>query len=80
MTDVLALRFFTSDPLDHCARALDVVRRMGFELVSVSASPAPSATFLIRVNFVPVGDRPPHILASRISGFIGVTEVEIGAT
>ena len=78
MTEMHALRFFTPHPLDHCARALDVVRRMGFDLVSVWARPTPSASFLVHVNFVPLGELPTHVLADRVAGFVGVTDVEIG--
>lgn len=77
MSDVHALRFFTPDPLDHCPRALDVVRRMGFDFVSVWAQPAPSASFLVHLNFVPNGEMSPTILVDRVSGFIGVTDVEM---
>ena len=77
MGAVHMLRFSTPDPLDHFPRALDVVRRMGFDFVSVWAQPAPSARFLVRLNFVPNGDKPPSSLANRISAFIGVTDVEL---
>jgi len=76
--NVHALRFFTPDPLDHCARAFDVVRRMGFDFVSVWAQPAPRARFLVRLNFVPNGELSPNLLADRISAFVGVTDVEMG--
>jgi acetolactate synthase regulatory subunit len=76
---VHALRFFTPDPLDHCARALDVVRRMGFDLVSVSARPTPGASFLVHMNFVPFGEMPPRVLADRVSRFVGVSGVELDA-
>jgi hypothetical protein len=76
---VHALRFFTPDPLDHCARALDVVRPMGFDLVSVSARPSPGARFLVHVNFVPFGELPPRVLADRVSRFVGVSGVELNA-
>jgi hypothetical protein len=76
--NVHALRFFTPDPLDHCARALDVLRRMGFDFVSVLAQPTPAASFLVRLNFVPNGRLSPSVLANRVSGFIGVSGVEIG--
>ncbi len=77
VSDVHALRFLTPDPLDHCARALDVVRRMGFGLVSVWARPTPGASFLVHVNFVPLGELAPRVLADRVSGFVGVTGVEM---
>jgi hypothetical protein len=77
VSSVHAVRFFTPDPLDHCARALDVVRRMGFDLVSVWARPTPSHSFLVHVNFVPLGELPPRVLADRISAFVGVSGVEL---
>ena len=77
--NVHALRFFTPDPLDHCARAFDVVRRMSFDFVSVWAQPTPRASFLVHLNFVPTGDLSPRLLADRVSGFIGVTDVEVSA-
>jgi len=76
---VHALRFLTPDPLDHCSRAFDVVRRMGFHFVSVGARPAPSACFLVRLKFIPNGHLPASLLADRISGFVGVTDVEFSA-
>ena len=71
------MRFFTPNPLDHCARAFDVVRRMGFDFMSVWARPTPSASFLVQLNFVPHGGLSPSILADRVSGFVGVTGVEL---
>lgn len=69
------LCFLTPDPLNHCARALDVVRRMGFDFLSVRAQPTPSASFLVHLNFIPNDEMSPSILADRVSGFIGVTGV-----
>ena len=77
MADVHSLRFFTPDPLDHCARALDVVRRMGFDLVSLRARPTTSASFLVHVNFVPLGELSPRVLADRVAAFVGVSGVEL---
>jgi len=74
---VHTLRFSTPDPLDHCARALDVMRRMGFDFLSMWARPSPSAGFLVHMNFVPLGALPPRILADRVSAFIGISEVEL---
>src|SRR3954471_6452682 len=74
---VHALRFFTPDPLDHCTRAFDVLRRMGFEFVSVWAQPTPTAGFLVHLNFVPNGDLSPSVLVNRVSGFFGVSGVEM---
>src|SRR5262245_51563868 len=76
---VHALRFSTPDALDHCARALDVVRRMGFDLVSVWARQTPGASFVVHVNFVPLGELPPRVLADRVSRFVGVTGVDMTA-
>jgi acetolactate synthase regulatory subunit len=73
------LRFFTPDPLDHCARMLDVVRRMGFGLISVRATPIRSDSFDVRMSFMPVGDLSPDVLANRVSGFVGVAGVELTA-
>src|SRR5262245_33032081 len=73
------LRFFTPAPLDHCARVLDAVRRMGFDLVSIWAQPSPTACFVVRLNFVPKGELAPSLLADRVSGFVGVTGVEMSA-
>jgi acetolactate synthase regulatory subunit len=75
---VHAVRFLTPDPLDHCARAFDVVRRMGFRFVGVHTRAASRACFMVRLDFIPNGALSPDLLADRISCFVGVTEVEMG--
>ena len=74
---VHALCFLTPDPLNHCARALDVVRRMGFDFIGLQAGHTSNDSFLVQVKFLPVGVLSPQVLAERVSTFVGVSEVEL---
>jgi acetolactate synthase regulatory subunit len=73
------LCFSTPDPLDHCPRLLDVVRRMGFGLISVCATPACADSYDVRVSFMQVGDLTAELLANRVSSFYGVTGLKLEA-
>jgi acetolactate synthase regulatory subunit len=71
------LRFHTSDPLDHCTRVLDTVRRMGFRLIYMRAAPYRDAEFDVLVIFEPAGNLSVHVLTDRVRGFVGVGNVRL---
>ena len=73
-------KFQTSEPLNHLPRALDTLRRMGFDLCRVSREVTGPATSIINVTYEPKGDLTPSNLIERIRQMQGVENLESGRT
>lgn len=69
------LRFSSSDPLDHVCRALDIIRKMCFDLSSLSVGRVANGGFRIAI-MLDVHDRlTVGTLVERVSSFIGVHDL-----
>lgn len=70
-------QFLTDSPLDHLPRALDELRRAGFGLGRIIASPEAAAT-TVRIEFFPEGTVPPATYLARIARMPGIEALEGG--
>jgi len=69
------IEFSTPDPADHICRALDVMRKMCFELIAFRLSRNALGEFAVGIEFLQRGSLSAEILVHRFKGFIGTTEV-----
>jgi hypothetical protein len=67
-----AIAFTSNDPLDHVCRALDVVRKMGFRLSSVSVVPGTAQTFCVHIAFEAGEGLSVLTLVERVALCVGV--------
>jgi len=69
------IAFRSPDPLDHVCRALDAIRKMGFQLSSLRVEEDAEDGFQVSIS---IGDRDISIvgtLLERVSSCIGVRDV-----
>ncbi len=69
------IQFSSADPLDHVCRALDTIRKMGFDLRALNVGDEEGDTFRISVAFQPRGELTPDTLVERISCYVGVYDL-----
>ena len=69
--------FVTETPLPHLQRALDEVRRCGFDLCAVTMVPG-GAGSEVRIEFRPCGTVQAHTLVARIARLPEIGAVEGG--
>ena len=63
---------------DHLARALDELRRMGFELRRVNVEVLVNGMAKMRVEFEPAGNLGAHVFIDRLRRMAGIVELTYG--
>jgi len=69
------IQFISPDPLDHVCRALDAIRKMGFELASLHAEGAAQGGFRICIALDAHDQLTVGTLLERVSSYIGVHDL-----
>lgn len=69
------ISFQSADPADHVCRALDVARKMGFELARLSVEPTVPNTFAVAMTFCKGTFPAIETLLARLALMIGVHDV-----
>jgi hypothetical protein len=64
--------FATGNPYDHVARALDILRTMGFSLLSLSVEGEDCETYRVTIRFQPVGPLSSDTLRLRMARIDGL--------
>ena len=82
------VRFTTEIPLDHLARGLDELRRIGFGLCAVSVTAPDGLDYInaapvaaradIRIDYRPKGALSPQVFLDRIARMPGVHDLQGG--
>jgi len=73
--DLHFAEFRSDEPCTHVPRALDMIRRMGFELRSLSVSDLAPPLFNIRIAFRPVGQLSADTFLERLKQTPGVEDL-----
>jgi hypothetical protein len=68
-----SITFETSRPFDHAARALDFLRTMGFDLVTMSISRVEGETYAVDLAYEPRGSLSEHTLLHRLAGLTSLS-------
>ena len=69
--------FVTETPIPHLQRALDELRRCGFELCAVTMAPGDAGSE-VRIEFLPCGAVQANTLVARLSRLPEIGAVEGG--
>ena len=69
--------FTTKTPFDHVERALDILRKMGFELHKLVVE-AREQAFCVVVEFRQRGPLATHVFENRVLQFTGIERCEPG--
>jgi hypothetical protein len=69
------IQFSSADPLDHVCRALDTIRKMGFDLASLRVDGEAERGFRISIALDARGLSTVGTLLERVSGCIGVYDL-----
>lgn len=78
--DLHLAEFKSGEPCTHVPRALDMIRRMGFELRGLSVSDYNPPIFNIRIAFRPVGQLSADTLLARLEQTPGVEDLVSSAS
>lgn len=69
------IAFSSTEPLDRVCRALDLMRKMGFGLTSMSVDPRAARAFHVRIAFEPRGELSASTLVERVASRVGVYDL-----
>lgn len=72
-----ALRFTTDRPMDSFPRALDQLRRMGFELRRAVVSDAAADEARVRITFAGAGEGAAETFRLRVACMPGVVDADL---
>lgn len=64
--------FKTHSPNDHIPRALDILRKMGFDLHALSAERADTGSFVVRLEYRSQGALTSQTFAARLAQIDGL--------
>lgn len=70
------LEFTSRDPLDHLPRALDIVRKMGFDLRHARVGPTADGGVQVSIVVEGGGSRPLSTLEARILALEGIAHCQ----
>ncbi len=73
------IRFTSCDPLNHLARVLGIVQRMGFLLQSMSVRPAAQERSSVVLLYRPVGTLTADTFVARVSVLPGIEDLSHGS-
>lgn len=69
------IQFSSPDPLDHVCRALDIIRKMGFDLASLRVDERPDGGFRVSITLDVHDLLTVGTLLDRISSCVGVYDL-----